>query len=76
MNYAARGRLAAALLAVSLLAAGCGGASDPTPAPATVPDLAEDAAQQPRTGYGGAIDRAKEVAGDLDARNEALNSDG
>ncbi len=74
MSPAIRGRLAAALLAISLIAIGCGGASDPTPAPATVPEQAEDAAQQPRTGYGGAINQARDVAGDLNARNDSIDN--
>jgi hypothetical protein len=74
MTRASRGRAAAALLAACLVTAACGGATDPTPQPTTVSDVVEDAAQQPNTGFGGAVDRAKDVAGDLDARNDALDN--
>ncbi len=74
MKHATRGRIAAAAFAISMLVAGCGGASDPTPQPTLPQDVAEDATQQPGTGFSGAIDRAKGVAGDLEARNDALDN--
>ncbi len=74
MRPAFRAPLAAALFALSMLAAGCGGASDPTPEPTTVRDVVEDAARQPTTGFGQVIQQSRDVAGDLESRNNNLDN--
>ena len=66
-------RAPAALLVVAMVATGCGGASDPVPEPTTVRDVVEDAAQQPTTGFGQVIQQSRDVAGDLETRNNGLD---
>ncbi len=62
------------MIALAALVAGCGGASDPTPQPTTVSDVVEDAVHQPTTGFGQAVDRARDVAADLEERNAGLDN--
>ena len=71
-----RARIAAAVIATAALAAACGGGSDPTPQPTTVSDVVDDAAQPAAgvTQYGRAVNQAKDVAADLEARNSALEN--